>query len=90
MATSGGQKLKTFSQVAPGATVKSRWNNAIAEVYSLHAWPVVSAGVDASAQMLQAVAPRHRLVRQLAEELKRCPISVRRARPPALAPAAAP
>jgi hypothetical protein len=44
----------------------------------------------ASLSMLQAVAPRHRLVRQLAVELERCPISVRRARPPSLAPTAAP
>src|SRR6266508_1055097 len=51
MATSGGQKLVTLSQVAPGATVGSKWNNATAEVYSLHAWPVVSAGVDASAEI---------------------------------------
>ena len=51
MATSGGQKLVTLSQVAPGATVGSHWNNANAEVYSLHAWPVVSAGVDASAEI---------------------------------------
>lgn len=51
MATSGGLKLGTLSQVAPGATVKRKWNNANAEVYSLHAWPVVSAGVDASAEI---------------------------------------
>jgi hypothetical protein len=51
MATSGGQKLVTLSQVAPGATVGSKWNNANAEVYSLHAWPVVSAGVNASAEI---------------------------------------
>ena len=51
MATSGGQKLVTLSQVAPGATVGSHWNNANAEVYNLHAWPVVGAGVDASAEI---------------------------------------
>jgi hypothetical protein len=51
MATSGGQKLVTLSQVAPGATVGSIWNNANAEVYSLHAWPVVGAGVNASAEI---------------------------------------
>ena len=34
----------------------------------------------ASLAMLRAVAPRHRLVRQLAVELGGCPISVRRAR----------
>jgi (p)ppGpp synthase/HD superfamily hydrolase len=44
----------------------------------------------ASLSMLQAVAPRHRLVRQLAIDLERCPISVRRARPRALKPSPAP
>ncbi len=34
----------------------------------------------ASQAMLRAVAPQHRLVRQLASELDRCPISIRRAR----------
>ena len=51
MATSVGQKLLTLSQVAPGATVGSKSNNANKEVYSLHAWPVVSAGVTASAEI---------------------------------------
>ena len=41
----------------------------------------------ASLSMLQDVAPRHRLVSQLAVELDRCPISVRRARRPGLSPA---
>ena len=36
----------------------------------------------ASLAMLQEVAPQHRLVRQLAIELERCPIAVRRARLP--------
>jgi hypothetical protein len=54
MATSGGQKFVTLSQVAPGATVGSKWNNANAEVYNLHAWPVVSAGVDASAEITKS------------------------------------
>ena len=27
------------------------WNNANAEVYSLHVWPKVAAGVDASAEI---------------------------------------
>jgi len=44
----------------------------------------------ASLSMLRAVAPQHRLVRQLAVELERCPISVRRPRPSTLAPSAAP
>jgi len=51
MATNGGIKLGTLKQVAPGATVARVWNNANAEVYSLHPWPVVSAGVDASAEI---------------------------------------
>jgi len=38
----------------------------------------------ASLSMLQDVAPQHRLVRQLAVELKRCPITVRRSRLPSL------
>jgi len=44
----------------------------------------------ASLSMLQAVAPRHRLVRQLAVELDGCPLSVRRARRPSLSSSAAP
>jgi (p)ppGpp synthase/HD superfamily hydrolase len=40
----------------------------------------------ASLSMLQGVAPRHRLVRQLAVELDRCPISVRRPRRPSAGP----
>jgi hypothetical protein len=51
MATSGGLKLGTLKQVAPGATISSTWNNANSEVYSLQAWPVVAAGVDASAEV---------------------------------------
>jgi hypothetical protein len=51
MAASGGLKLGTLTQVAPGATVFRIWNNANAEVYSLHAWPVVAAGVDSSAEI---------------------------------------
>ncbi len=51
MATSGGQKLTTLTGLAPGATVHRHWNNATAEVYSLQAWPVVAAGVAASAEI---------------------------------------
>jgi hypothetical protein len=51
MATSGGQKLTILSQVAPGATKNRKWNNANAEVYSLHAWPVVAPGISASAEI---------------------------------------
>lgn len=51
MATSGGQKLTTLKQVAPGTTKGMIWNNANAEVYSLQAWPVVPAGVDSSAEI---------------------------------------
>jgi (p)ppGpp synthase/HD superfamily hydrolase len=43
----------------------------------------------ASLSMLQEVAPRHRLVRQLAVELDSCPITVRRAKRPGLSPPAA-
>jgi hypothetical protein len=50
-ATSGGQKLGTLTQVAPGATAHSWWNNANAEVYSLQAWPIVAPGVSASAEI---------------------------------------
>jgi hypothetical protein len=51
MATSGGLKFGTLTQVAPGATEHYHWNNANKNVYSLHAWPVVPAGVDASAEI---------------------------------------
>ena len=51
MATSGGQKLSTLTQVAAGATVQKVWNNANAEVYSAHAWPIVPPGVDGSAEV---------------------------------------
>lgn len=51
MATSGGGKFGTFTQVAPGATVNSHWNNANAEVYSLQAWPKAAPGVAASAEI---------------------------------------
>lgn len=51
MAASGGLKLTTLTNVAPGATVGLIWNNANAEVYSLQAWPVVAAGVSASAEI---------------------------------------
>ena len=37
--------------LAPGARVGRKWNNATADVYSLPAWAVVSAGVDASAEI---------------------------------------
>lgn len=53
MATSGGLKLTTIKQVAPGATVGRKWNNATAEVYSLDAWPVVAAGVESSAEIMK-------------------------------------
>ncbi len=44
----------------------------------------------ASLSMLQTVAPRHRLVRQLASELDSCPISVRRAQRPGINSSPAP
>lgn len=44
----------------------------------------------ASLSMLQEVAPQHRLVRQLADELERCPIAVRRARLPGVGTRPAP
>ena len=40
----------------------------------------------ASLSMLQGVAPRHRLVKQLAVELDCCPVSVRRPRRPSVGP----
>ena len=51
MPSSGGLKLTTLSAVAPAATRSMIWNNANAEVYSLQAWPVVAAGVNASAEI---------------------------------------
>jgi hypothetical protein len=51
MASSGGQKLTTLVQVAPGATVSKVWNNAKADVYHLHAWPEVAPGVTGVAEI---------------------------------------
>lgn len=51
MPSSGGQKLVTLTQIAPGATVNRIWNNANSEVYCLNAWPVVVAGASGSAEI---------------------------------------
>jgi len=51
MASSGGLKFGTLTQIAPGASVSRVWNNATAEVYSLNAWPVVVPGATASAEI---------------------------------------
>jgi hypothetical protein len=51
MATSGGQKLTTITQLAPGASVGMVWNNANWEVHCLNAWPVVVPGASASAEI---------------------------------------
>ena len=58
MAT-GGMKLTTIANVAPGATIAKSWNNANAEVYSLHAWPVVGPGVIASAEITKTTFVVH-------------------------------
>jgi hypothetical protein len=52
MPSSGGLKLTTIDALAPGSTKSKTWNNANAEVYSLQAWPVVAAGVGASAEII--------------------------------------
>ena len=51
MATETGFKVLTFTNVLPGATVHGWWNNANSEVYRLNAWPKVSPGVTASAEI---------------------------------------
>jgi hypothetical protein len=53
MAASGGLKLGTLKQVAPGTTQFGKWNNANAEVYSLQAWPVSPTGIDSSAEIIR-------------------------------------
>jgi hypothetical protein len=50
MSTSGGHKIQTLNQMAPGATVTSAWRVA-AEVTCLNAWPVVVAGATGSAEI---------------------------------------
>jgi D-alanyl-D-alanine carboxypeptidase len=47
-----GIKILTFTNVQPGATVHSWWNNANSEVYRLNAWPKVAPGVTASAEIV--------------------------------------
>jgi len=59
MAETGATKLITFTGVAPGATVSSWWNNAGAEVYHLNAWPKVSPGVTASAEVTKVSSLVH-------------------------------
>jgi D-alanyl-D-alanine carboxypeptidase len=59
MATQGATKLKTFTSVAPNATVQSWWNNANAEVYHLNAWPNVAPGVAASAEITKTSSVVH-------------------------------
>jgi len=46
-----GFKIRTFTNVQPGATADSWWNNANSEVYRLNAWPKVAPGVTASAEI---------------------------------------
>lgn len=55
MATQDAIKLLTFTNVAPQATVSSKWNNANSEVYHLNAWPKVAPGVTASAEIANQV-----------------------------------
>jgi CubicO group peptidase (beta-lactamase class C family) len=57
--TLGAVKLKTFTAVAPKATVHSWWNNANAEVYRLNAWPKVAPGVAASAEITKTMSVVH-------------------------------
>jgi CubicO group peptidase (beta-lactamase class C family) len=59
MAIQGATKLVTFTNVAPNATVHSRWNNANAEVYRLNAWPKVAPGVAASAEITKTSSVVH-------------------------------
>lgn len=56
---SGAVKVKTFTNVAPNATVHSWWNNANAEVYRLNAWPKVAPGVAASAEITKTMSVVH-------------------------------
>jgi hypothetical protein len=51
VATSGGQKIGTITQLSPGTSINKLWNNANAESYSLTAWPVVVPGASASAEI---------------------------------------
>jgi len=51
MPSSGGLKLTTLTQIAPGATVNLIWNNANWEVHCLNAWPVVVTGASAAAEI---------------------------------------
>jgi CubicO group peptidase (beta-lactamase class C family) len=59
MAETGATKLITFTGVAPGATASGWWNNASAEVYRLNAWPKVSPGVSASAEITKVSSVVH-------------------------------
>ena len=46
-----GFKVCTLTNIQPGATAHSNWNNANSEVYRLNAWPKVAPGVAASAEI---------------------------------------
>lgn len=59
MATQDAIKLLTFTNVAPQATVSSKWNNANSEVYHLNAWPKVAPGVTASAEITKIRSVAH-------------------------------
>ena len=59
MATEGGFKVLTFTNVQPGATVHGWWNNANSEVYRLNAWPKVAPGVTASAEITNVRSSVH-------------------------------
>lgn len=51
MASSGGRKFGRISGLAPGKSASRHWNNATAEVYALHVWPVVPTGQRASGEI---------------------------------------
>jgi CubicO group peptidase (beta-lactamase class C family) len=59
MTTEGGFKVLTLTNVQPGATAHGWWNNANSEVYRLNAWPKVSPGVSASAEITKVQSIVH-------------------------------
>jgi CubicO group peptidase (beta-lactamase class C family) len=59
MATDGGFKVLTLTDVQPGVTAHGWWNNANSEVYRLNAWPKVSPGVTASAEITKVQSIVH-------------------------------
>lgn len=52
-------KVLTFTNIQPGATAHAWWNNANGEVYRLNAWPKVTPGVAASAEITKISSRVH-------------------------------